>query len=144
MFALAPLSGRLADRLGGVTTISFGIGTLVAATVLAASASVIDDPMLALGLFLLGYGWNLCFVGGSSLLSRGLPLAEQARTQGVVDAVVWSTSALASLLSGALLASGGYVLVAAVGGAVAVLPVIVIVLGRRSALAYRDRSAVAP
>jgi MFS family permease len=143
MFALAPLSGRLADRLGGVTTISFGIGTLAAASVLAAAAPVVDDPMLALGLFLLGYGWNLCFVGGSSLLSRGLPVAEQAQTQGAVDAVVWSTSALASLLSGALLASGGYVLVAAVGGVVAVLPIIVIVLGR-GALTRGDPSVVAP
>ena len=121
MFVLAPLSGRLADRLGGLRVICTGIGTLLAAALLAASAPV-DDLQLPLALFLLGYGWNLCFVGGSSILSRDLPLAAQSEAQGFIDAIVWSTSALASLASGALLALGGYFLVAVVGGMVAVLP----------------------
>jgi MFS family permease len=131
MFALAPLSGRLADRFGGTTTISMGIGVLLVATQLAAVAPVVDDPLLPLGLFLLGYGWNLCFVGGSAVLSRELEPTEQAQTQGLVDAVVWSTSALASLFSGWLLATGGYALVAAVGALVAVVPLGVVGLSRR-------------
>jgi len=141
MFALAPLSGQLADRVGAQRTIFAGIGTLIAAAVLAAYAPVGDDPMLAVGLFLLGYGWNLCFVGGSSVLSRELPPAEQAQTQGMVDAVVWSTSALASLSSGALLAGGGYGLVALIGGVVAGVPLVLLVMAASRLVRARSRRA---
>lgn len=123
MFALAPLSGRIADRWGGRVAIWLGIGTLVLAAVAAAPAEGIE---LSFGLFLLGYGWNLVFVGGSSLLSRDLPADERIQLQGVVDAVVWGSSALASLAAGTLFHAGGYALVAAVGGVVALAPVVLL------------------
>jgi hypothetical protein len=81
-----------------------GVVVLVVAGVLAGEAPITHGPLLALALFLLGYGWNLCFVGGSSVLSKELPATEQTQTEGAVDALVWSTSAIASLLSGAILA----------------------------------------
>jgi hypothetical protein len=81
----------------------------------AAAADPTDAVGLSLGVFLLGLGWNLCWVGGSSLLSR----EGTAQVEGDVDAVVWTTSAFASLLSGALLATGGFALVVGVGGGVA-------------------------
>jgi MFS family permease len=123
MFALAPLSGRIADRWGGRVAIGLGIGTLVLAAVAAAPA---EGAELSFGLFLLGYGWNLVFVGGSSLLSRDLPAEERIQLQGVVDAVVWGSSALASLAAGTLFHAGGYALVAAVGGIVALAPVVLL------------------
>jgi len=132
MFALAPVSGRLADMFGAVRVIVGGSATLLAAAIVAAAAQPTDTSMLALALFLLGYGWNLCFVGGSSMLSRELPAAERTQVQGGVDAVVWSTSALASFASGGLLASGGYPALAALAGAIALIPLIVIPLVRRT------------
>ncbi|HEX2130087.1 MAG TPA: MFS transporter, partial [Actinophytocola sp.] len=128
MFALAPLSGRIADRWGGRTTIHLGIGTLVLA---AAAAAPAHGPGLSFGLFLLGYGWNLVFVGGSSLLSRDLQPAERTQVQGVVDAVVWGSSALASLAAGALFGLGGYPLVTALGGLVALAPIVLLARGRQ-------------
>ncbi|MPZ86208.1 MAG: MFS transporter [Actinophytocola sp.] len=122
MFALAPLSGRIADRWGGRATIYLGIGTLALAAVTAVSAPTAHTSGLPLALFLLGYGWNLVFVGGSSLLSRDLPAAERTQLQGVVDAVVWGSSAAASLLAGALFGLGGYALVAIFGGVLALAP----------------------
>lgn len=122
MFALAPLSGRIADRWGGRATIYLGIGTLALAAVTAVSAPTAHTSGLPLALFLLGYGWNLVFVGGSSLLSRDLPPAERTQLQGVVDAVVWGSSAAASLLAGALFGLGGYALVAVFGGVLALAP----------------------
>jgi MFS family permease len=126
MFALAPLSGRIADRWGGRATIYLGIGTLAlaAATVLAAPTA--HTTGLPLGLFLLGYGWNLVFVGGSSMLSRDLPDEERTRLQGSVDAVVWASSAAASLLAGGLFGVGGYALVAVAGGILAMAPLAVV------------------
>lgn len=130
MFALAPLSGRIADRWGGRATIYLGIGTLVVAATTAISAPTAHTSGLPLALFLLGYGWNLVFVGGSSMLSRDLPEAERTQLQGVVDAVVWSSSALASLAAGTLFGLGGYALVAVFGGALALAPVALV--SRRS------------
>jgi MFS family permease len=130
MFALAPLSGRIADRWGGRATIYLGIGTLAVAAMTAISAPTAHTSGLPLALFLLGYGWNLVFVGGSSLLSRDLPEEERTQLQGVVDAVVWLSSAVASLAAGTLFGLGGYALVAIVGGALALAPIVVV--SRRS------------
>jgi MFS family permease len=132
MFALAPVSGRLADVFGAVRVIVGGSATLLAAAVVSALGEPRDTSMLALALFLLGYGWNLCFVGGSSMLSRELPAGERTQVQGGVDALVWSTYALASFASGGLLASGGYPALAVVAGLIALIPLLVIPLTRRA------------
>jgi MFS family permease len=127
MFVLSPLSGRLADWRGGMTVVWLGVGTLLCATLLAATAPVADSAWLSLAVFLLGYGWNLCWVGGSSQLAGRL----QMRVQGDIDALVWTTSAVASLVSGALLATGGFFLVLSAGAAIAMTPLLPLLLLRR-------------
>jgi len=124
MFALAPLSGRLADRFGGRAVIRIGIGFLVVAAVAAFGAGHVSG--LTFAMFLLGYGWNLVFVGGSAMLSRELPADQRIQLQGAVDAVVWGCSAFASLGAGVLFGLGGYSLVTIVGAVLALLPVIVL------------------
>jgi MFS family permease len=126
MFALSPLSGRLVDRFGGRVAITCGTGVLIAAAAVAVAAPTSHNAGLPLALFLLGYGWNLCFVGGSSLLSRDLP--EQARTQlqGLVDAIVWGSAACASLSAGAIFAGGGYAVLALLAGGLAAAPLLVL------------------
>ena len=111
------MSGWLADWRGGASAICFGVGTLATASVVAATADPADTVGLSFGVFLLGLGWNLCWVGGSSVLAR----QGAAQVEGDADAVVWTTSTAASLLSGGLLATGGYALVVGVGGAVAIM-----------------------
>jgi MFS family permease len=124
MFALAPLSGRIADRWGPAVTVNAGLGVLALAS---ATALTAHSAGLPVALFLLGYGWNLVFVGGSAQLSRDLAPETRSRVQGFVDAVVWSASALAGLGSGQLFAGGGYALVAVVGGVLALLPLALLV-----------------
>ncbi|SFW46549.1 Predicted arabinose efflux permease, MFS family [Amycolatopsis australiensis] len=127
MFALAPLSGRIADRWGPRVTVNAGLGVLAVATATALAAPTAHTSGLPVALFLLGYGWNLVFVGGSAQLSRDLAPETRSRMQGTVDAVVWSASALAGLGSGQLFAGGGYGLVAVVGGVLALLPLVLLV-----------------
>jgi MFS family permease len=126
MFALSPLSGRLADRLGGRMTISCGAGVLIASAALAIAAPTSHTVGLPLALFLLGYGWNLCFVGGSALLSRDLPEDVRAQLQGLVDAIVWGSAAFASLSAGVIFAGGGYSVLAVVAGLLATTPLVVL------------------
>lgn len=141
MFALAPLSGRLADRWGGRATINAGIGLLVAAALTVVAAPTAHTVGLPVGLFLLGYGWNLVFVGGSSVLSRELPVAERAQLQGVVDALVWGASALASLLAGQLFAFAGYPAVAVAACLVVIIPLI-LTIGKKGRSGQLPRPTV--
>ncbi|ALG15271.1 MFS transporter [Kibdelosporangium phytohabitans] len=122
MFGLSPLTGRIADRVGGRHTIGIGIAVLLMATALAYAMPTSHEYGLPVSLFLLGYGWNLMFVGGSSLLSTSV----QTRAKGTVDAVIWGSSAFASIGSGHLFGHGGYPLVAAVAGVLALLPVLLL------------------
>lgn len=126
MFALAPLSGRIADRYGSRVAIYSGVGVLALSTVTVVLAPTSHDVGLPLGLFLLGYGWNLVFVGGSKALARELEPEQRARVQGAVDACIWSASAVASLVSGPLFGLGGLVLVAVVAGVIAVAPLLLL------------------
>lgn len=115
MFALSPLTGRLCDRFGAYPVIVGGLLLLIVSAGLAATA------IRPLGLFLLGYAWNLCFVGGSARLARDLPESERPHIEGAVDAAVWSVAAAAALLSTVIMSAGGYVALTAAACAVAIV-----------------------
>jgi MFS family permease len=121
MFALSPLTGRLVDRLGARPVLAGGLVALAAATGAVAGGPA-DTAFRSAALFLLGYGWNLCFVGGSTALAATVPVAERARVEGTVDAAVWGLAAVAGLLSTAVLAVGGYAALTAGAGLLVLLP----------------------
>ncbi len=131
MFALAPLSGRLTDRFGSGRVIAAGLTVLAGASVLAAIAPPDGGALLFLALFLLGYGWNLGFVAGSTMLTRGVDVADRTRLQGFADSLIWSSAAAASLGSGVVLAAASYTALALLGVALAVVPLWVFVTRSR-------------
>jgi MFS family permease len=118
MYAFSVVTGRVADVLGRAAAIRIGAGLLIAACLVAMQAS--DVTGLALALFLLGLGWNFCFVSGSSLLTDVLRPPERARIQGSNDLLVGLTGAAASLGSGQLFARLGYASMAGIGAGIAV------------------------
>lgn len=131
MFALSPLSGWLTDRIGRVPTIVVGQIVLVISAVMAMPAAGDDRALLVSSLFLLGLGWNFSFVAGSALVSQGMTGALRVRVQGVADAVVWSSAAVASVAAGVILDVGGYARLALAGAVIAVLAL-------ATRLRYRD------
>jgi MFS family permease len=133
MFALSPVSGRLVDRLGAPTVIVAGFVALAAAGLLAALAPAESGTALAIPLFLLGLGWNLTFVAGSSLLASDASLSDRARLQGVTDALVWSIAAASSIVSGYVVELAGFVTLSLLGAGAAVLLATVIAVDRRAA-----------
>ncbi|HRQ23244.1 MAG TPA: MFS transporter, partial [Anaerolineales bacterium] len=134
MYAFSIISGRLADRWGRGPVILVGSATLV----ISCLAATISPDVLPLGvaLFLLGLGWNFCYVGGSTLLADQLSPLERARTQGFNDLLIGLASALGSLQSGFIFASLGYEMMAYVSAAVALIPLAVVAvwMGKRSAV----------
>ena len=106
MYAFSVVSGRLADQWGRGPLI--GVGALVlVVSCLTATLSTEVAP-LAFALFLLGLGWNFCYVGGSTLLSDCLSQAERARIQSVNDFVLTTLAGTGSALSGLVFSSLGY------------------------------------
>lgn len=129
MYAFSIISGRLADRWGRGVVILIGSSTLVVACI----AATISPDVLPLGvaLFLLGLGWNFCFVGGSTLLADQLSPLERARTQGFNDLLIGLAAALGSLGSGFIFASLGYNMMALVSAAFALIPFTVVLIWMR-------------
>jgi MFS family permease len=120
MFAFSVVSGRLSDRWGRAPVILTGAGVLFLACV-AAPLSPQVLP-LAVSLFLLGLGWNFCFVGGSTLLADQLAPAERSRTQGFNDLLVGLASALGSLGSGIVFAATSYAAISLLAAGLALIP----------------------
>jgi MFS family permease len=123
MFALSPVTGLLADRIGRFPIMLLGQGVLVVSAVMAAGAGGADRVLLVVSLFLLGFGWNLGFVAGSAYLTEGAPTHLRVPLQGVADAVVWTSAAVASISSGVLLEATGYATLSIVGAAMVIVPV---------------------
>jgi len=128
MFVLSPLTGRLVDRHGPRPVMVLGLGALLVSTVVAATGSLVPQ---AAGLFVLGYGWNLCFVGGSAALALGLPAQQRADVEGSVEAVVWVSAAAGTLTSTIVLALAGWSALTLAAGALVVAPAVLLLGGRR-------------
>lgn len=122
MFAMSFISGWLADIFGRPKAMALGSLILLASCVLAPFASTV--PLLMLALFLLGWGWSLCFMGVSATMLDGLSAGERGRLQGVNEALLNFSSSLASLLSGVAFAAFGYTGMAAVGFGISLLPLL--------------------
>lgn len=125
MFAFSVVSGWLTDRWGRKRVATLGAAILLAACALAPLSP--NVPPVAFALFLLGLGWNLCYVSGSALLSDALSTAEKGRMQGFNDLLVGGSAAAAALLGGLVMATAGYT-VMAILGFVATLPLLVLVV----------------
>jgi len=129
MYAFSVISGRLSDRWGRGRVILAGSFTLLLACITAPLSP--DVFPLAVALFLLGLGWNFCFVGGSALLSDQLSPAERARTQGTNDLLVGLASAVGSLGSGFVFAASNYTIISIVAGLLSLIPLVMSLLWMR-------------
>jgi len=113
MFGFAFVTGWLIGKLGARPMIVFGAALLVLSSVLSALAGNLLS--LAIALFVLGLGWNFCFVAGSALLTGALHPIERGRIQGANDMLVAMASGMGSLATGAIFMTGGMLSVSAVG-----------------------------
>jgi hypothetical protein len=98
-----------------------GLATVIVSALTVAGPS---GSTFTLALFALGYGWNLCYLGGSAMLAGG------SRLESRVEAGVWAVSALATAASTWLFSAGGFLLLAVVS-VVLGLPLLVAVAWRR-------------
>jgi len=107
MYALSPVWGVLADRLGREATIAFGQVLLLGALLLLAVGAE-SELWVTIGLMLIGLGWSAASVAGSTLISESVDVVGRARIQGRADLLMSTAGALGGAAAGLVLAMIGY------------------------------------
>ena len=108
MYALSPLVGRVADRLGARPVIAAGGVLLAVGAAFAAGSEATEAGGVYLGLFLIGLGWCCGLVAGSTLLVRTFAGSNRVGIQGLADLCMTASGGLAGLGSGFMVAVAGY------------------------------------
>lgn len=142
MYLPSPLTGILVDKVGRYAmAVAAGV-TLLAAGVVAATASGESFLMMNVALILLGLGWNFGYIGATAMLTRAHAPEERERVQGINDFFVFGGVFLASLSSGGLLnCLGGSAQAGWNAVNMAMLPFLVLAGGALIWLTMRPRAA---
>jgi predicted MFS family arabinose efflux permease len=106
MYAPSFVTGHLIARFGLSTILLAGTALLLACC--GFNLAGIAESNFWAANALLGVGWNLLFVGATTLLTRTYRPDERAKVQALNDFTIFGTSTVASFSSGALLAGFGW------------------------------------
>jgi MFS family permease len=107
MYALSPVVGFAADRLGRRPVILGGVAVLLAACAVAGTSGT-STLRLGLGLVLLGLGWSCMIVAGSTLLTESVSSTVRPAAQGLSDLLMGCAGALSGAISGVIVSGPGY------------------------------------
>ena len=99
MYVPSFFTGKLISRFGTRSIILWGCVLLIVSPVI--NLLGVSYAHFFIALVLLGVGWNFTFIGATHLLSFTYQPAEQGKVQGINEFLVFSASALGSLLAGA-------------------------------------------
>jgi MFS family permease len=108
MFVPSFFTGSLIKRFGALPVMA--VGVLLNLVCVAVALSGVELMQFLVALFALGVGWNFLYVGGSTLLTQAYRPEEKNRAQGAMDFCVFSTMAVSSFASGALITTQGWTL----------------------------------
>lgn len=99
MFAPGVFTGFLIRKFGEVKIIM--VGLLLEAACIGIALSGIEVFDFWLSMFLLGVGWNFAFTASTSLMTTAYSPAERAKTQGMMNQIIYTVVAVGALSSGA-------------------------------------------
>lgn len=131
MYALSPLGGIVVDRLGGQRALVVGLGVLATAVV-----GILATPLavVAPAMFFVGVGWNIAFLGATTLVANGTRAEERALALGGMDLVTVTAGALGSALATPILAAYGVGTIVALAVSLSLAPAAVILARGRAAV----------
>jgi MFS family permease len=109
MYGPSFFTGSLILRFGVLPVISTGLALLLGAAVIGLSGISVEHFWLAL--ILLGLGWNLSFVGATTMVTQCHRPSERNRVQAFNDFLIFGSMAMSSLASGKILAALGWTFV---------------------------------
>ena len=111
MYAFAPFVGSFVTRFGQVRSVMVGAVVLACGTVVSVIAGYVP-ALIFLGLFLLGIGWNIGLIAGSSILTGAVPMNSRVEVQGTADLTMSFCGGLAAFASGFIKQAWGFALLA--------------------------------
>ena len=111
MYGLAPVVGRFVARTGAVRAVMVGAVVLGSGTVLTVLGGYVP-AFVFVGLFLLGLGWNIGLIAGSSILTSAVPVGSRVEVQGTADLTMSFCGGIAAFSSGFIKAAWGFHLLA--------------------------------
>jgi len=124
-------TGWLTDRVGSPPVAAFCGVMLMIAGILSAIGGH-SGFSFALGLVLVGVGWNAGLIAGSTLLASAVPAAQRPRAEGAGDLAMGIAAATATALAGPVVGLAGYATLALAGTvAAAALGPFLIAVARR-------------
>ncbi len=138
MYALSPVFGILADRLGRWWTILIGQSLIVASLLFTALGAESEAAVVA-GLILLGFGWSAATVAGSALLTESTAPDRRTVIQGRSDLLMSGSGAVGGLLAGPTLAALGYSGLSLIALGLVAVVVVVLALTPRAAGGHAPR-----
>ncbi|MHA6484175.1 MFS transporter [Paenibacillus sp. strain BS8-2] len=121
MFLPSLFTGMLIDKIGRMRMASAAGIVLLAAGVLGALGSGDSMPILITALALLGLGWNLGLISGTTLIVDAAPLNVRAKIQGNIDVLVALAGASGGALSGVVVDYSSYASLSLTGGLLSLL-----------------------
>lgn len=115
------VTGMLVDKAGPrLTAISSGVVLLISGLI-AAFAPSDNVAGLILALVLLGVGWNLGIISGTTLVVQGTEPETRAAKQGSIDVWINIFGAGAGVFSGLLMSAAGFGMLSIAGGILALI-----------------------
>ena len=106
MFVPSFFTGSLIRRFGCLPVMAVGVA--LNAACIAVALSGVEVMRFAIALTALGVGWNFLFIGGTTLFTQAYRSEERTTAQAAMDTVIFSTMALTSFSSGALVTTSGW------------------------------------
>ena len=106
MYVPSFFTGSLIRRFGGLPVM--GVGVVLNAVCIAVALSGVDLTHFLAALFALGVGWNFLYIGGTTLLTETYRPEEKTTAQAAMDTAVFTTMAVTSFSSGALVTTQGW------------------------------------
>jgi predicted MFS family arabinose efflux permease len=106
MFAPSFFTGSLIARYGVERIVALGLALILASAVI--SIAGLSLWHFWTGLALLGIGWNFSFIGATTMVTACHRPTERNKVQAFNDFLVFGSMAVASFLSGKLLATFGW------------------------------------
>ncbi|MCE9623408.1 MAG: MFS transporter [Actinomycetia bacterium] len=99
MYGMAPLVGRGVAHFGEIRSVMVGALVIGAGTVVSVISGY-APVLIFIGLFLLGLGWNIGLIAGSTLLIGTVPVESRVEVQGTADLTMSFCGGIAALASG--------------------------------------------
>ena len=106
MFVPSFFTGSLIRRFGCLPVMATGV--VLNMVCIAVALSGVDLMSFTLALLALGIGWNFLFIGGTTLFTEAYRPEEKTTAQAAMDTVIFTTMALTSFSSGALVTTRGW------------------------------------